>query len=452
MSIGRGASRWRAVLAVIAVAVSTVAVTGATPVQAATWNGFGEFLPLTPARIYSSRELSTPRPVAAAPGVATFEVPVTGQGGVPADASSVLAVAANITVTAPTVQGFLTAYPAGEAVPTSSNVNFRAGQTVPNLAVLRPGAGGRVGIALQGVGAGTAEVIIDVFGYWLTDTASARGARLVATAPGRIFDSRPSATLGAGSTVPLTIRGADASNPAVTDIVPNDPAVTAVVVNLTGINANPGSVATFVSALPVAPTGPPGTSNLNLAAGQTKANLAIVPIGPDGRIHLYNHLGRTDVAVDVVGYLRTGPFDETTAGRVLPLQSPFRAIDTRDPANGNVRLGPGQAESWDFSATIDTTCSPVACASGGTPVGEVAALLGTLTGISLVRQLPSSPEVTYVTMYPDSLPFSSNLNLGEGEDVPNLALAKLSSADVLWVYNARGWVHYAFDVAAMVLE
>lgn len=452
MLTSRTAQRWRAALAATAVAVSTVVVTAAAPASAAAWNGFGEFLPLTPARIYSSRELGTPRPVAAAPGVSTFEVQVAGQGGVPADASSVLAVAANITVTAPTVQGFLTAYPAGEPVPTSSNVNFRAGQTVPNLAVLRPGAGGRVGIALQGVGAGTAEVIIDVFGYWLTDTATGRGARLVSTAPGRIYDSRPSATLGAATTVPLTIRGADASSPTVTDIVPNDPAVTAVVVNLTGINANVGSVATFLSALPVAPTGPPGTSNLNLAPGQTKANLAIVPIGPDGRIYLYNHLGRTDVAVDVVGYLRSGTIDETTAGRVLPLQSPFRAIDTRDPANGNVRLGPGQAESWDFAATIDTTCSPAACVGGGTPVGEVSALIGTFTGISLVRQYASTPEVTYLTMYPDSLPFASNLNLAEGEDVPNLALAKLSGADALWVYNARGWVHYAFDVAAMVLE
>ena len=45
-------------------------------------------------------------------------------------------------------------------------------------------------------------------------------------------------------------------------------------------------------------------SNLNPVAGQTVANLAVVPIGPNGYIQLYNFQGQTHLIVDVLGYYR----------------------------------------------------------------------------------------------------------------------------------------------------
>ncbi|MEK7423962.1 MAG: hypothetical protein AAB131_09005, partial [Actinomycetota bacterium] len=99
---------------------------------------------------------------------------------------------------------------------------------------------------------------------------------------------------------------------------------------------------------PPAGGAPPSTSNLNLARGQIKPNMVIVPVGADGKIRLYNNSGTVDLAVDVAGYLQR-KLDETRAGRVVPLTTPYRVFDTRESQWGAVALGPGQAEDWSFA-------------------------------------------------------------------------------------------------------
>jgi hypothetical protein len=74
--------------------------------------------------------------------------------------------------------------------------------------------------------------------------------------------------------------------------------VNAVLVNLTGITP---TAATWLSAY--ADGGAlPTSSNLNLAAGTNRAVLALVPVGPDGSIDIYNAAGAVNAAVDVEGY------------------------------------------------------------------------------------------------------------------------------------------------------
>ncbi len=63
----------------------------------------------------------------------TIALSVLGQGGVPA--SGVGAVVLNVTVTQRTAPGILIVYPDGVTRPNSSNLNFVAGQTVPNLVI-----------------------------------------------------------------------------------------------------------------------------------------------------------------------------------------------------------------------------------------------------------------------------------------------------------------------------
>jgi hypothetical protein len=53
---------------------------------------------------------------------------------------------------------------------------------------------------------------------------------------------------------------------------------------------------------PAAGTAQPTTTNLNFAAGRTVSNLAVLPIGPDGTIDVWNHYGSVDVVTDVYGY------------------------------------------------------------------------------------------------------------------------------------------------------
>jgi hypothetical protein len=118
----------------------------------------GKVTTITPQRIVDSRSgLGT---TAAPWGQGEVRnVQVTGRGGVPAGATAVIA---NLTGTNTTAWGFLSAWPTGAPQPASSNLNFLGGQTVPNLVMLKLGAGGQLSISN---GLGSANVILDVMGY-----------------------------------------------------------------------------------------------------------------------------------------------------------------------------------------------------------------------------------------------------------------------------------------------
>ena len=75
------------------------------------------------------------------PAGSVFELQVGGVGGVPANAAAAVL---NFTVTNPAGVGFVTVYPCGVARPEASNLNFVAGQTVPNLVLAKLGTSGRV--------------------------------------------------------------------------------------------------------------------------------------------------------------------------------------------------------------------------------------------------------------------------------------------------------------------
>ncbi|MFD0570606.1 hypothetical protein ACFQ0T_17045 [Kitasatospora gansuensis] len=68
----------------------------------------------------------------------------------------------NVTVTEPSAAGFLTVYPAGSPRPTASNINWTAGQTVPNQVVV-PVRNQKV--AFYNGSGGTVHLVVDVFGY-----------------------------------------------------------------------------------------------------------------------------------------------------------------------------------------------------------------------------------------------------------------------------------------------
>lgn len=464
MEVARMQFRRRGSLIVGAFVASLLAVSAGAnvgPVPAAFAAGLGaggEYHPLTPARIYDTRApgINSPvGPIPTSPTGGTADVTILGQGGIPAVAANVLAVAVSITVVSPTKDGYLQVYPTGSTPGTSSVVNYAAGQTVPNLTVLTVGPSGKITVKLVTPAAGTADVLIDVFGWFSTSDFATSGARLIPVAPGRIYDSRDPASnpstssLGQNTTVRVPIRGATALNPTVANIVPNSANVVGVVLNITGINDQPGSTNTFVSVLPEDPSGPVTTSNLNLTPGQVKANLVIVPVtNADGAIRLFNNAGKTHIAVDVVGYMMANQDPSTRLGRVVPLTAPFRAFDTRDSNFGSVQLGPGQAESWSFkqfsaSVTLD-----------GAAVGNQVALIGNITGTGLTRFAPTQPVSTYFTLYPDGVtrPNSSNINVTEGVDIPNMTVVKLGPDGVIKAYNNAGYMHYIFDISAVVLD
>jgi Bacterial Ig-like domain (group 3) len=120
----------------------------------------GGLTSLTPDRLMDTRSnLGATGPVGAG---ATVKLKVAGVGPVPA--SGVGAVVLNVTVTAPTASSYVTVYPDGVTRPTASNLNFVAGQTVPNLVVATVGADGYVDFYNA---VGNVQLIADVAG-WLS--------------------------------------------------------------------------------------------------------------------------------------------------------------------------------------------------------------------------------------------------------------------------------------------
>jgi hypothetical protein len=99
-------------------------------------------------------------PALIAGAVRTFTM--VGPCAIPAGATSV---ALNVAVTGPTAAGNLALYPGGGSVPVTSALNYRAGQTRANNAIVRLGPGGSLAVFCNQA-TGTTHLILDVTGYF----------------------------------------------------------------------------------------------------------------------------------------------------------------------------------------------------------------------------------------------------------------------------------------------
>jgi hypothetical protein len=249
----------------------------------------GLFNSLVPARVLDTRDGTGTGGVIAKVGAgSTIDLTVTGAGGVPP--TGVEAVVLNVTATDATATGsYVTAWPKGAAQPVASNLNFVAGQTVPNRVIVKVGTGGQVSLFNA---AGSINLVADVNGWFTDTTAGQSGDIFVGTSPSRIMDTRLSgAPAGPASTIHMNVAGQGG--------VPSSGAHS-VVLNVTVTNP----AAAVSSYLTLWPTGAsqPLASDLNFVNGLTVANLTIVKIGASGQVDVYNAAGNTQIVVDVVGW------------------------------------------------------------------------------------------------------------------------------------------------------
>jgi hypothetical protein len=86
-------------------------------------------------------------------------IAVAGHTGVPPNATGVFL---NVTATLPTGPGFATVWPAGTGRPLASNLDFVAGDNIPNLVFVGLGTGGAVNLYNFG---GATDYVADVVGY-----------------------------------------------------------------------------------------------------------------------------------------------------------------------------------------------------------------------------------------------------------------------------------------------
>ena len=250
-----------------------------------------EIVPVSPARLLETRSGNSTVDgkflgAGRVAGGSVTEVVVTGRGGVPVGA---LAVMLNVTVVAPDGAGHVTVFPCGEATPTASNLNYRAGQVVPNAVLAKVGAGGKVCLYSH---AG-AHLIVDVNGY------VPAGSSVASVSPARLLETR-----SGNSTVDGKFLGAGrVAGGSVTEVV------------VTGRGGVPvGALAVMLNVTVVAPDGAghvtvfpcgeatPTASNLNYRAGQVVPNAVLAKVGAGGKVCLYSHAG-AHLIVDVNGYV-----------------------------------------------------------------------------------------------------------------------------------------------------
>ncbi|MFJ3961695.1 hypothetical protein [Streptomyces sp. NPDC090036] len=366
-----------------------------------------DFTPHTPTRLLDTRFGTGVAQGKVGPGKST-RVKVGGNGKIPA---GVTAVALNVTVTNTTDSGFITAFPEGTERPETSNVNHKAGQTVPNLVIVPVGKNGYVELSNRGWQ--SVDLIADVTGYFSRTPSSG----YTPVDPTRFVDTREGLgtakrKLGGQSTFGTQISGLRG--------VPQG--ITAVALNVT-VTAPQGG-----GHLTVYPSGGaiPTTSNLNFLAGQTIANSVIVPVSADGKISVFNGAwAPADVVVDVVGY-----YSKDSQSAFLPLV-PERVFDTRDP--NDAVYGPLWGDSYiylpishdDPSVTGFVLNSTVTNTNGN--------------GYLTVTPDPNSADdyLNETAIWPTP-PNSSNLNWTKGDTVPNLVQASTGSNGIIDFWN-RGW-------------
>ena len=123
---------------------------------------------VTPTRLLDTRS-GVGAPAKPLSGNGSVALTIRGNGGIPK--AGVSAVAMNVTATQPTAAGYLTVYPDGAGRPTTSNLDFLAGQNPADLVMVPIGADGKVRL-LNG-GGGSVDVLADVVGYFLDGSGPA---------------------------------------------------------------------------------------------------------------------------------------------------------------------------------------------------------------------------------------------------------------------------------------
>ncbi|NUT47578.1 MAG: choice-of-anchor D domain-containing protein [Saccharothrix sp.] len=398
-------------------------VAGATDIPLSV-NGYtsdrGTYYPLAPYRVLDTRSGQGAPAVKVASGQA-LRLQLTGQGGVPTDASTVVL---NVTVTDPAGAGHVSIYPTDVARPTVSSLNYTPAWTGANSVTVKIGADGAVHLYNHGA---AVHLIADVNGYYSKGRACCTGYMggqyQPLSKPVRLADTRE---WGIGR-VPAGYY----INPAASWDGGINSKIRAFAVNITATDTTaPGFLTSWNGYGP----GLPNTSTLNYAANSTVTNFAVVPTSPCAdcgsatgwpSIGVYTNQD-SHIIVDIVGY-----YDDSTLEGGLRFQPlvPSRIADTRTGQGWPSALGP---------ATTATITAPDSVAGYDT--------WALATNITAVQPTTS----TYLTVWPANWtgagrPNTSNLNPAAGAIVPNAVQTMIGHGNTFNIYNNAGSTHVLVD-------
>lgn len=230
------------------------------------------FSPIAPTRVLDTRTTG-----GALGGGATRTVKVAGVNGIPADAK---AVALNLTGTGATQPAHVVAYPDAAKRPATSNLNVEPGRDKSNQAIVPVGPNGTITLFTN---TGSTHLVLDAVGYYGKDGK----ALFTPVVPKRLADTRTTGKVAPGATT--TVAGLPAN-------------AVGAVLNITATDTTgPG----FLTAYAFGGTRS-DASSLNTLPGVTVPNHVTTPVGPGGKVSIYNsHGGANHVITDLLGYFTT---------------------------------------------------------------------------------------------------------------------------------------------------
>jgi hypothetical protein len=197
----------------------------------------------------------------------------------------------NVTAVNPASAGFVTVFPCDGGTPNVSNLNFRAGDVIPNHVIVATN-GGAVCIT-SSVPTG---LIVDLQGVW----RSSRG--FLAQAPTRVFDSRNGSSPAPATGGTVRVSGLD----------PNR----VIFGNLTVVGAlNAGFATVYPCSSPV-----PATSNSNYRAEQTRAALFVAKPDLSGELCVFVS-GGGHVIIDSFGSVAKAKIANSSSSRLVDTRS-----------------------------------------------------------------------------------------------------------------------------------
>ena len=217
------------------------------------------------------------------------KIQIAGVAGLPK--SGIVAVTGNLTVVRPTAKGYVALGPSPTDTPSSSTINFPAGDIRANNVVVPVNADGTISAVYIGAAGATVDLVLDISGYF-----TASGGTLFHTLqPARILDSRSD----------KGIAGSFSANKAKSLQVTGNGGVPKGAVAITGNLTATAQTATGFAAVGPKIDASTNFSNLNFPVGDNRANGLTVPLASDGSldvIYVARAGSTAELLLDVTGY------------------------------------------------------------------------------------------------------------------------------------------------------
>ncbi|MCX4706949.1 hypothetical protein [Streptomyces sp. NBC_01373] len=362
----------------------------------ATTTASGDFTAVSPsAKIVDTRSALG---VSAALGAAsTNSFQVLGQGGVPS--SGVSAVSLDITAANATSSGsYLELWPDGTTRPyPASVIDFSSSADASNSAIIAVGSDGKIDVYNS---SGTADLIVNVNGYFTSDGGATSPGGYVPVTQSRLVDTRngtgaPQAEIAPGGTLNVQIDGVDG--------ITGEGSVYA---NVTVPFA--GSAGSLYAYATGGAAGQPVVDYKSVTTSQG----AVIPVGTGGQITLKNGSSTqsVDVVLDVYGY-----FTQASSGGGVFTAAQDRLLDTRTST----------------AIPADSSVSVTVAGNDGIPTSFGAAVLNlTTTG---------QQNSGYLRVWPTGQPMPSTTsvdNFQANTSTADLVIAQPGDQGAVSIYNA----------------